>query len=357
MIYVGGVPFQSDSSSSSQGAKILIDLMKHPILASASCVFKSIPERKISASEDSGSERVTECKWVYIFQREYATVDPNLVDLVGTDEATTCVGLVIRNHKSGMTSVGHLDSPDVVEIGLTQMLSLVADQNSDEMLEVHLVGGFDDSIAQDVSSMVSNHTKRGGFSFPLCAKIIDSLEKCNRKFHLQTLHVLENNTRQDSEGNAYPIFNGFLVQPSTGSIVPASFDGTSRCPDEVVRRIRLSASFEDTNWNGKLLETYDTKTDKFVIAPCSWTIRKLHIAMMLQNLSDAEILLTCSTSPSVEAPDFVENERRKWAYMTKHPDWRETFPLKQPRVFERTPRRWKRLLVEEDANAESNLIV
>ena len=34
------------------------------------------------------------------------------------------------------TSVGHLDSPDVVETGLTQMLSLVVDQNSDEMLEV-----------------------------------------------------------------------------------------------------------------------------------------------------------------------------------------------------------------------------
>ena len=40
------------------------------------------------------------------------------------------------------------------------------------------------------------------------------------------------------------------------------------------------------------------------------TIRQLQIAMMLQNLSDAQILLTCSTSPSVEAPDFVENERR-----------------------------------------------
>lgn len=32
--------------------------------------------------------------------------------------------------------MGHLDSPDVVEIGLSQMLSLVVDQNPDEMLEV-----------------------------------------------------------------------------------------------------------------------------------------------------------------------------------------------------------------------------
>lgn len=32
--------------------------------------------------------------------------------------------------------------------------------------------------------------------------------------------------------------------------------------------------------------------------------------MMLKNHSDTEILLTCSTSPSAEGPDFVENERR-----------------------------------------------
>lgn len=60
------------------------------------------------------------------------------------------------------------------------------------------------------------------------------------------------------------------VETSSGSISPASFDRTSRCPDEVVRRIRVTAAFEDPNWNGKLLDTYDTSTDQFVIAPCAW---------------------------------------------------------------------------------------
>lgn len=60
------------------------------------------------------------------------------------------------------------------------------------------------------------------------------------------------------------------VETSSGSIIPASFDGTSKCPDEIVRRIRVTASFEDSNWNGKLLDTYDTSTDRFVIAPCAW---------------------------------------------------------------------------------------
>lgn len=53
--------------------------------------------------------------------------------------------------------------------------------------------------------------KYEGYSFPLCDKIVETLEKSNRKFEIQTLHILGNNTRQDSEGNAYPIFSGFVV--------------------------------------------------------------------------------------------------------------------------------------------------
>ncbi|KAK9284046.1 hypothetical protein L1049_012306 [Liquidambar formosana] len=128
-----------------QGSNTLLALMEHPILVAASDSFKAIPERKFSVCEESCSERSTLSKCVYVFQREYATVDPALVDLIGTDEATTCVGLVIRNQQSGMTSVAHMDSPDVVDIGLTQMLSLVVDHISDAELDVHLIGGYEDA--------------------------------------------------------------------------------------------------------------------------------------------------------------------------------------------------------------------
>lgn len=60
------------------------------------------------------------------------------------------------------------------------------------------------------------------------------------------------------------------METATGSIFPANFDATTRCPDEVVRRIRVTAAFEDGSWEGRLLETYDTQNDQFVIAPCTW---------------------------------------------------------------------------------------
>ncbi|XP_050235121.1 protein N-terminal asparagine amidohydrolase isoform X2 [Mercurialis annua] len=297
MILVDGVP-------SSQGTDTL---MEHPLLLAASLSFKAKQEHNFSQSNLQTSMR---SRWIYIFQREYATVDPQLVDYIGTDEATTCVGLVIRNRKNGMISVAHMDSPKVVEHGLTQMLSALVNHNDDHTdLDVHLIGGFEDVSSQHANgtSNSKNYAKLGGYSFPLCTKIIETLGRRQERFHIQTLFILSHNTRRDSQGNAYPIINGFMVETSTGSLIPARFDRTTRGPDEIVRRIRVCASGEDPSWN--------------------------------------EILLSCSTSPSAEGPDFVDNERRQWDYLIKHPDWQYTFPKRQPRIFERScDGVWKRLL-------------
>ncbi|XP_021686642.1 protein N-terminal asparagine amidohydrolase isoform X2 [Hevea brasiliensis] len=340
MIFVDGVPF---STISSQESDTLAALMEHPVLVSASHALKAKQERKFSVSEESGSQRSTQSRYVYIFQREYATVDPALVDFVGTDEATTCVGLVIRNQKNGMVSVAHMDSPKIVDMGFDQMLSLLVDQNVDIDLD-HANG----------TTWSESHAKSDGYSFPLCKKMIETMEKRREKFHIQTLFVLGHNTKRDSQGNAYPIFNGFLVETSTGSLTPASFERATRCPDEIVRRIRVSAAYEDPTWNGKLLETYDTLADRFVIASCCWTSNQRYIALRLEQLSDADILLNCSTSPSAEGPDFVDNERRQWEYIIKHPDWQYTFPLRQPRIFKRTADGgWKSCLpTSEDSSQE-----
>ncbi|POO00103.1 Protein N-terminal asparagine amidohydrolase [Trema orientale] len=364
MIFVNGAPFDAHSSSSSsstssqvielgtsayeQGSATLRALMKDPALVSASNSFKDRPMRKFKIPvipEESGPGTSAKTKWVYLFQREYATVDPALVDFVGTDEATTCVGVAITNRRNRLTSVAHMDSPDIVNMGLNQMLSSFTDCCSNDDLDVHIIGGFEDFLPNhdNESSSSESEANLDGYSFPLCSTIVETLKTREEKFHLQTLCVLTHNTRRDFEGNAYPIFNGLVVETSTGSVFPASFDTTSRCPDEIVRRIRVTASFEDHEWDHKLLETYNTQTDRFVIAPCRWTPRQAVIARSLTHLSESEVLQICSTSPAAEAPDFVENERRKWDYLIQHPDWRSTFPREQPRVFERTADGgWKR---------------
>ncbi|XP_057958945.1 protein N-terminal asparagine amidohydrolase isoform X4 [Malania oleifera] len=281
MIFVNGVHISTDSSSS-QGSDIVDALMKNLTLVTTSCSFRAIPVKKFSSLEESGSESSMQTRYVYVFQREYATVDPALVD-------------------------------------------------------VHLIGGFEDASPnhENNGTIAGSHTKLDGYSFPLCTKIVETLERSQLKFHIQTLFVLRHNTRRDSKGNACPIFSGFVVETSTGSVIPACFDKTSRCPDEIVRRIRVSASFEDPSWEGRLLETYDTQNDQFKIAPCSWSSRQFYIALRLQDLSDLEILNMCSTSPSAEGPDFVDNLRRQIEYVIKHPAWLESFPGREARVFKR----------------------
>ncbi|KAK8936524.1 hypothetical protein KSP39_PZI011848 [Platanthera zijinensis] len=332
MIYIDGLPLISDEFSS-KGSEILSSLLDHPALTASSNRLKATPEKKVSFSEESPP-----AKYLYVFQREYATVDPSLVEFVGTDEATTCVGLVIRNQKTKRTSISHMDFVGVVAMGLTKMLSLVVDGDADAILDVHLIGGFDDEPSEIHSG--DNGSGRhvpSGYSLPLCLKIIEALQNRREIFQLQTFCVLSHNTKSDSNRNVVPIVSGFMVEISSGSVMPACFDRTSRCPDEIVRRIRVTVSSGDPRWSNKLLETYDTFNDRIVVAPCSWMADWAEIAFSLQQLSDYDILMRCSTSPAAESLDFVENERRIWSYLIKYPDWRLTFKDGKSRIFERNP--------------------
>lgn len=53
-------------------------------MLSSSHTFRDIPERNFTSSEESASERSPQPKFVYVFQREYATVDPAVVGVCAT---------------------------------------------------------------------------------------------------------------------------------------------------------------------------------------------------------------------------------------------------------------------------------
>ncbi|XP_062178711.1 protein N-terminal asparagine amidohydrolase [Phragmites australis] len=344
MLLVDGEPVLSSypagalaaSRMGGSGRELVAALAGSPGLRDAADRLKATPERRVSAGQE-------EPRHVYVFQREYATVDPARVELVGTDEATTCVGVVIRNNKTGMTSVSHMDFPRIVEGGIKQMLELLGDGDANAQFDVHLIGGFDDASTKAVHSSGKKHSKQEGYSYSLCCKIVEVLHKFQQQFHLRSFCVLQNNTTTDSYANARPIIGGFVVETSSGAVTPASFEMNSRCPDEIVRRIRVSVSSYDPIWQGKLLETYDTQSDAFRIAAACWMPDWADIASSLDQLSDSEVLLQCSTSPAAEPPHFVENERRIWRYLIDNPDWEVTFPKYKPRVFHRTSDgRWSR---------------
>lgn len=59
---------------------MLLDVMNHPVIMLASDSFKNLEERNVSFGEID-SESSTKDRYVYIFQREYAVVNPELVDV------------------------------------------------------------------------------------------------------------------------------------------------------------------------------------------------------------------------------------------------------------------------------------
>lgn len=73
---------QREPFFSEQGADVLYALMDCLYLVDATNSFKGTPEMRFTISEQSGVERSTMSKWVYVFQKEYATVDPALVDVI-----------------------------------------------------------------------------------------------------------------------------------------------------------------------------------------------------------------------------------------------------------------------------------
>lgn len=58
-----------------QGSSLLLDVMTHSVIISASDSFKNLEEQRVTES-CSRKDR-----YVYIFQREYAVVNPTLVDV------------------------------------------------------------------------------------------------------------------------------------------------------------------------------------------------------------------------------------------------------------------------------------
>ncbi|CAA2988231.1 N-terminal asparagine amidohydrolase, partial [Olea europaea subsp. europaea] len=144
-----------------------------------------------------------------------------------------------------------MDSPNVDDISLRHMLSLVEDNNSNDVLDMHLIDGFDDSSSKNACLAYKSNTKLDRYSYSLCAKIIETVRYRIEKFQIQIFHVLKQNTRWDLDGIALPFFSRLMVETSTMSNIPANFVRMSRCLDEVVRRIRVTTCYDDPNWESR----------------------------------------------------------------------------------------------------------
>ena len=105
-----------------------------------------------------------------------------------------------------------------------------------------------------------------------------------------------------------------------------------RGPEMILRMVRTSVGE-----GAQLTAVYEEAKDEFVVRPFEYG--RIHAPSLraLLAMPDAQFLAQSSTSPLVEAPNFLPDMRAVYEHLAARPDWRLCFP--DPQRFAR----WKRL--------------
>ncbi|XP_031640732.1 protein N-terminal asparagine amidohydrolase [Contarinia nasturtii] len=257
--------------------------MQHPVYRDYANQLVSIPTKTIGP-----------VGLLYVGQREMAAVathDKN-VNIIGSDDATTCIIVVVRHSGSGAVALAHLDGNGTDEAVSTMVhrVNALAFGYPEGRIELQLIGGYRD--------------QPGGYAEDLFYTIMQSFHKLPMEIDLTQACVGELNTILRGETN-WPIIYGVGVNIKTGEIFPASFP--DKGPDLQLRQAR--------NFTGgqTVLDIYDSTAGMLRIGPFNYDpIRGVDLWLAQ---SDEFLLTHLSTSPEVEPPHFTNQVRLTLKYI------------------------------------------
>ena len=103
---------------------------------------------------------------IYVGQREVAILDPNQsfgLKSLGSEDATTCHIIVMRNPQSGKCALAHLDH--VPAKGLEH----IANRLDCDPIEFHIFGGYQDEkdVSEELSMELLSYLIKSHFTFKL----------------------------------------------------------------------------------------------------------------------------------------------------------------------------------------------
>eukprot|EP01100_Stratorugosa_tubuloviscum_P005026 TRINITY_DN2286_c0_g1_i1.p1 TRINITY_DN2286_c0_g1~~TRINITY_DN2286_c0_g1_i1.p1 ORF type:complete len:329 (-),score=100.43 TRINITY_DN2286_c0_g1_i1:56-1042(-) len=245
----------------------------------------------------------TSCRILYIFQHEYALVDSSNIDIIGSNDATTCINIVVRENKTSKTLVAHYDGSHP-----QQLAHLIFDSfDSNAILDIHLVGAFLDEKGTSLKD-----TKK------LLAALTISGPSTQQKI-IRTACILEANTTKNDfdptlENDTKSIIIGIGVNTIDGSIFPANF--VDRTPGIMLRRLRCFA------YESKYINVF--RDNCVIIEPFEFSIEENAHVYSLQN---DNFFRYFSSSPRFEPPNFFIDMRENFKLMAKIENCDEAFRL------------------------------
>ncbi|XP_050505315.1 protein N-terminal asparagine amidohydrolase-like [Diabrotica virgifera virgifera] len=260
----------------------------HPIYKETATQLLSIPSKIVGPAG-----------LLYVLQREFAAVnqhDKN-VTILGSDDATTCILVILRHSGSGAVALAHFDGLGTHEAAsaMVEKIQELAVGYSGGRIELQLVGGFSDRL---------------GYSEELFYNIMDAFHKQLVEIDLTLACIGQLNTTIVN-GIPAPIIYGVGVNMRTNEIFPASFP--QKGPEEYLRTARHLFGSE----NCEIINIYDCILGQLKIGPFNY--KPLRGANLWLEQNDDFILQQLSTSPEVEPPHFVSNVRGTVKYIQENP--------------------------------------
>jgi len=249
------------------------------------------PPRKVDASEAC----------VYVGQKEAAVVAPgDSMRILGSEDATTCHIVILRDSHTGVTGIAHLDNDEPGDFRLLERevrdrkgVKVATRELEDMEYDVSILGGYSDEeeISQDITEM-----------------LLVVMQGLKARFSLRLACIGTVNTKT-KDGVAWPKIYGGGVEVDTGEVFTAQF--SYHGPDPDIRALRLHSR------GACLANIYDPYSGKIVVKPfCYQPMTDAHL--WLQR-TDEFILKYCSTSPKVEPPSFCDNMRANFRRMVSDP--------------------------------------
>ena len=244
---------------------------KYPCLSKCSREFADKKVKTVARNENC----------LYVGQREMAICSKDDdIDIIGSEDATTCHIIIVRDVVSNTTALAHLDTPEDHQF-LELEQTLVSRISSDKLeLEVYLVGGFDDDrgTSQEISKSVFSLMMASDVSYELKLACIGPINTVLR------------------DGTTWPIHYGVAVDLKSGALSPATFE--CHGPDPDIRSLWCEEGLHNL---------YDNQSGHIIIQQFEYSVWRYPDRWLQQ--SDETILKYCSTSPTVEPPSFCDNMR------------------------------------------------
>lgn len=230
---------------------------------------------------------------LYVQQREFAATIPHdkHVNILGSDDATTCIVVVVRHSGSGAVALAHLDGSgtDEAVINMVQRVQELALGYPEGRIELQLIGGFSDIHL---------------YSEELFCNIMSCFHKHPMEIDLTLACVGELNTTVRGVIH-WPIIYGVGVNIKTGEIFPATFP--DKGPDQALRLARYLTGVS------QVLDVYDCNLGMLRIGPFNY--EPLRSVELWLAQTDDIILQHLSTTPEVEPPHFVMQIRATLKYI------------------------------------------